>query len=166
MNGDARHLDLCCRSVFAIDRNFLHSIESASVFGAVNDSANDSILAVKMILLRVRDEKLSLVGVWSGVGTGDDASSIELERRADLVSESLAPDRLSTFARTRRIASLNHERLDVAVPLYIVVRSSSAVSQKVLSCSGRRLAEHLDLSKTSNVSQCSQICRAVAEYAP
>lgn len=147
MDRDALHLDLGSRPVLAIDWYFFHCVECASVFCTVNDFADNGILAVEMILSGISDEKLSFVGVRSSVRTGDNAPSIKFECRADLVGEGLTPYRLSPFACACWIASLDHESFDVAMPLDVVIRPSSAMTEKIFCCSRRRFAKHFDLSE-------------------
>lgn len=147
MNGDASHADLGGGPVLGVDRDRLHGIESPTVFGAVDDLAYDGVLAVQMRMLGVRDEELGLVGIGTGIGASDYAPAVELERGADLIRKWLAPYGLAALACASGIASLDHERLDVAVPLDIVVRAGCTVAEEVFGRSRSGLAEDLDLNK-------------------
>ena len=56
----------------------------------------------------------------------------DLESGSDLVGEGLPPDALSTLARAGRVAGLDHEPLDVAVPDAAIVVAGRAEGEKVL----------------------------------
>lgn len=70
-------LDFIERPVLVVDGNTLDSIEGGVV--AVNDLAKDSVLAVKMCLLRICKEELGLVRVGARVSHGNNAARVELE---------------------------------------------------------------------------------------
>ena len=56
----------------------------------------------------------------------------------DFVRERLAPDRLSAFARTRRISSLDHKPFDVPVKSHTSSASCPTNIDQILSDTGRR----------------------------
>ena len=102
------------------------------------------MLAVKVRLLRVRDEELGFVriGIISRVGHGDDTSSVKLaitryadqmrnyqeristrtdfERCPNFVREWCAPDALAAFASARWVTCLDHEPPYVTVEYTII----------------------------------------------
>ena len=79
MYRDSRHPDLTRRSILRIHGYTLHRIQCPAIFCTINHLPDDRVLSVQMRLLCVGDEELRLVRVRSGVGTCDDATSIELE---------------------------------------------------------------------------------------
>lgn len=145
MYAHPRHPDLACWSILCIHIDRFHRVQCPTILGTIDDLAYDSILSIQMRLLCVRDKELRLVGIRTRICTRDDSTTIESERRSDLIRERLAPDRLSSFAGPCRITGLDHERFDVAMPFDVVVGARGAVTEEVLGCAGGDVAEHFDL---------------------
>lgn len=162
MHSDTRHPNLARGSILSVNRHRLHRIQRPPIFSAIDDLADDSILSIQMRLLGVRDEELRLVCVWSCIGTCNDTATVKLERGSNFVSERFAPDRLTAFACPCRIACLDHEGFDVAVPFDVVVCASCTVAEKVFGCAGCCVAEHFDLYVSKKMEADSSVeCREV-----
>ena len=81
-------------------------------FLAFDDFAENRMLVVQPRCGGNREEKLAAVGAGSGVGHGELAGLVVLQRRMKFVGESIAG---ATSAVATRAAALNHEIGDDAV---------------------------------------------------
>ena len=156
MDRHSGHPQFARRPVLGVHGYSFHGIQRTSVLGPLDDLAKDGVFSIEVRLFGIGDEELRLVRIRPRIGTRHNAAAVKLERRSDLVGKRLAPDGLSAFSRASGIASLNHERLDVAMPLDVVVRPSSAVTEKVLCCSWGHVAEHFDLPPSKEIAIAKQ----------
>ena len=69
-------LHLIQRPVFIADRHPFHGVQRG--VRAINDFAEDCVLAVQMRLLGVCDEELGLVRIWARIGHSHHPAGVEL----------------------------------------------------------------------------------------
>ena len=87
------------------------------VVGIVRDLAEDDVLAVEMGGGSEAEEELGAVGVWAGVGHGEDTSA-SVSVGEVLIVELAAVDGLATSSVTSgEVAALGHEAWDDTVEL-------------------------------------------------
>src|ERR687897_1434057 len=103
LDGDALEAEVLDRAVHGVAVDGGHGVDHLH---ALDDLAEDGVLAVEPGCRGLGDEELGPVGVGAGVGHGQVAGAVEAVGAADLVLELVAG---AATAGPERVAALDHE---------------------------------------------------------
>ena len=109
---------------------------------ALDDLAEDGVLAVQPGGLLEGDEELAAVGTWSGIGHGQQTGRVEGQLGDDLVFELIAR---AARPSARRVACLSHKVFDDTVEGHAVVVAVTGQEDEVVDCHRRLIVEELKL---------------------
>ena len=138
----ALEFDLTQRPVLVIGGNTLDRVERLK---AIDHLSKDGVIIVQVRMLGVGDEELRRVRVGPRVGHRKDPPPRVLILRVYLVAKLTPPDRVAALASARRVSTLQHEALDVAVEERAIVVIGGAECEEVECGARHRVAEDLHL---------------------
>ena len=135
MNLHSLDNNIVDRPILLPHRRLLHGIQHIH---PINDPRKHRILIIQMLMLAVRNKELAAIRARPAISHGDNAASVVLQRRVELVCQEAAPNALPALARPRGVPTLHHELTDVAVKERILISARRGQCQEVLGWEGER----------------------------